>query len=109
MKWFHFPESQALKQHGTSGHSLPGWRGSAQTDNNMFCVGSHSSVSDPPPLCHLDMGVVESLPSELFSELNETYGGKLANFFAKRRDKSQNISSSYASLSEQAGGELFII
>ncbi|GAY48639.1 hypothetical protein CUMW_113230 [Citrus unshiu] len=51
---------------------------SVQMDNNLSSCQA-SSNQTLPPLCHLDMGVVENLPPELFSELNETYGGKLVD------------------------------
>lgn len=46
---------------------------------------SQNQVSAPPPLCHLDLGVIESLPPELFTELNGIYGGKLVEFVAKNK------------------------
>lgn len=60
--------------------------------NKNVSNGQESSdqVSAPPPLCHLDLGVVESLPPELFSELNEVYSGKLTDFIAKRKGKCVN-------------------
>ncbi|XP_070662794.1 DNA repair protein REV1 isoform X2 [Malus domestica] len=46
---------------------------------------SLDQVSEPPPLCHLDLGVIESLPPELFTELNGIYGGKLVDYVAKNK------------------------
>ncbi|GAY48638.1 hypothetical protein CUMW_113230 [Citrus unshiu] len=66
---------------------------SVQMDNNLSSCQA-SSNQTLPPLCHLDMGVVENLPPELFSELNETYGGKLVDFIAKNKCRSENTSSS---------------
>lgn len=43
-------------------------------------------VSSLPPLCNLDMGVVECLPPEVLAELDETYGGKLVGFIAENKD-----------------------
>lgn len=40
-----------------------------------------------PPLCDLDMGVIENLPPDLFSELNNRYGGKLITFISKHKGK----------------------
>ncbi|XVE49265.1 hypothetical protein DITRI_Ditri01bG0069000 [Diplodiscus trichospermus] len=48
-----------------------------------------NQISNAPPLCHLDMGVVESLPSELLSELNEIYGGKLVDLIAKSKGEAE--------------------
>ncbi|KAK1402489.1 DNA repair protein REV1 [Heracleum sosnowskyi] len=64
-----------------------------QSCTKMFVGGDSSSEAhvneDPvlPPLCDLDMGVVENLPSDLFSELNNRYGGKLITFISKRKGK----------------------
>lgn len=46
-------------------------------------------VSVPPPLYDLDMEVIECLPPELFSELNQIYGGKLVEFIAQSKGKSE--------------------
>ncbi|TQE12104.1 hypothetical protein C1H46_002307 [Malus baccata] len=46
---------------------------------------SLDQVSEPPPLCHLDLGVIESLPPELFMEINVIYGGKLVDYVAKNK------------------------
>ncbi|XP_063940791.1 DNA repair protein REV1 isoform X3 [Daucus carota subsp. sativus] len=40
-----------------------------------------------PPLCDLDMGVIENLPPDVFSELNNRYSGKLISFMSKRKGK----------------------
>ncbi|XP_024021251.1 DNA repair protein REV1 isoform X2 [Morus notabilis] len=48
---------------------------------------SLNSNSAPPPLSHLDFGVIGSLPPEIFSELNKIYGGKLVDFVAKSKSK----------------------
>ncbi|KAJ4716214.1 DNA repair protein REV1 [Melia azedarach] len=68
-----------------NGHSF-------QMENNQSSCQTSSNQA-LPPLCHLDIGVVENLPPELFSELNETYGGKLVDFIAKNKGKSENIGS----------------
>ncbi|KAL6209867.1 hypothetical protein ACLB2K_020806 [Fragaria x ananassa] len=46
---------------------------------------SANQVSAPPPLCHLDLGVIESLPPEIFTELNGIYAGKLVDFVANNK------------------------
>lgn len=46
---------------------------------------------EPPPLCHLDMEVIESLPPEILSELNEAYGGKLVTLIPESKSKSEEI------------------
>ncbi|KAB5541284.1 hypothetical protein DKX38_014258 [Salix brachista] len=88
---------------GTSGQLFPDHTGfSAQVDSN-----SSSDISAPPPLSHLDMGVVKGLPAELFSELNEIYGGKLTDFIAKSSVASENIYS-YPSTHSAEGQELAV-
>ncbi|XP_059448274.1 DNA repair protein REV1 [Corylus avellana] len=81
---------------GVSGQTCANSVGlSIEMDNNMSdseaCL---NQVSELPPLCHLDMGVLESLPPELFSELNEIYGRKLVDLIAKNKGKSVSISGS---------------
>ncbi|XP_031272690.1 DNA repair protein REV1 isoform X4 [Pistacia vera] len=67
---------------------------SVQMDLNLSTgQDSLNQVSAVPPLCDLDVGVIENLPPELFSELNGIYGGKLFDLITKNRDKSDNISS----------------
>ncbi|XWS62960.1 hypothetical protein CRYUN_Cryun06bG0055600 [Craigia yunnanensis] len=56
-----------------------------RTNNTSNSEGCSNQISNVPSLCHLDMGVVESLPSELLSELNEIYGGKLVDLIAKSK------------------------
>ncbi|KAK5770569.1 hypothetical protein PVK06_046720 [Gossypium arboreum] len=56
-----------------------------ETNNAPNGEGRSNQSSSVPPLCHLDMGVVENLPSELLSELNEIYDGKLVELITKRK------------------------
>ncbi|XP_040940549.1 DNA repair protein REV1 isoform X7 [Gossypium hirsutum] len=56
-----------------------------ETNNAPNGEGRSNQSSSVPPLCHLDMGVVENLPSELLSELNEIYDGKLVGLITKRK------------------------
>jgi DNA repair protein REV1 len=81
---------------GVSGQTCANSVGlSIEMDSNMSdSEACQNQVSELPPLCHLDMGVLESLPPELFSELNEIYGGKLVDLIAKNKGKSVSISSS---------------
>ncbi|KAH0977898.1 hypothetical protein GBA52_027617 [Prunus armeniaca] len=77
-------------------------------------VGNHQSsgeptlnqVSAPPPLCHLDLGVIESLPPEIFTELNGIYGGVLVDFVAKnkRENTSATVSHKQANGARNGGG-----
>lgn len=76
-----------------------------QTSENLEQLSSDSAL---PPLSHLDVEVIESLPPELFSELNAMYGGKLVDFMAGRRVKNEHSTSSLCAISSSgAEGKLF--
>lgn len=64
---------------------------------------SGDPISTPPPLCHLDVEVIRNLPPEVFSELNEIYGGKLVDFIAKGKGTCESASSLGNSFLEQEG------
>lgn len=67
-------------------------RNSNQVDNSPSdCKASLDQSVTRPALCHLDVGVIESLPPEVFSELNDAYGGKLVAFVSKDKGKSNSI------------------
>ncbi|KAG5548214.1 hypothetical protein RHGRI_013795 [Rhododendron griersonianum] len=59
-------------------------------------IGTNPSNSEPPlnhdlalpALGDLDLGVVASLPPDLFSEINDIYDGKLINLISKKKGKS---------------------
>ncbi|XP_071726230.1 DNA repair protein REV1-like isoform X2 [Rutidosis leptorrhynchoides] len=53
---------------------------------------SHNSdVPVPvPPLSDLDSDVLESLPADILSEINDLYGGKLKTFMSKKHNKSES-------------------
>ena len=80
----------------------------SNTSNGAACL---NEVSVLPPLCHLDMGVLKSLPPELFSELNEIYGGKLVDLIAKNKGKTENINHTLSAYSHEKieGAGFFII
>ncbi|CAH9091138.1 unnamed protein product [Cuscuta epithymum] len=42
--------------------------------------------SELPPMHDLDVGVIESLPPELLSELNDMYSGELLRFISKKKN-----------------------
>lgn len=108
-EWCHFTDCEG-KGDGVSGQTCANSVGLfIEMDNNMSdseaCL---NQVSELPPLCHLDMGVLESLPPELFSELNEIYGRKLVDLIAKNKGKSVSISSSSSTHSHaRVEGESF--
>nr|XP_023919582.1 DNA repair protein REV1 isoform X1 [Quercus suber] len=75
---------------------------SVQMDSNTSNGAARlDEVSVLPPLCHLDMGVLKSLPPELFSELNEIYGGKLVDLIAKNKGKTENINHTLSAYSHE--------
>lgn len=88
---------------GTSIHECRDSQGSSvqmenNIQNNQASVGPSST---PPPLGHLDAEVIRHLPPEVFSELNEIYGGKLVDYIAKGKGVSESSSSLRNSFLEQ--------
>lgn len=82
---------------------------SVQMDNNIQDnQASADRISTPPPLCHLDAEVIRNLPPEVFSELNEIYGGKLVDYIAKGEGISESSSSLRNSLLEQEGKHFYV-
>lgn len=45
-------------------------------------------------MSELDSQVLESLPPEILSEINDFYGGKLKSFISKRKSKTIEIGTS---------------
>ena len=85
---------------------LPG--SSVEMDNKIpNNQASTNPISTPPPLCNLDVEVIRNLPPEVFSELNEIYGGKLIDYIANSKSTSENSSPSGNSFLEQ--GKLFSV
>lgn len=61
---------------------------SVQRSSDQFSgEGCSNQISGLPPVCNLDIGVIESLPPEVLSELNEIYGGKLVDLIARGKGK----------------------
>ncbi|KAK1423808.1 hypothetical protein QVD17_19117 [Tagetes erecta] len=52
---------------------------------NMLPNREANRSSDVPPLSDLDTDVLESLPPEIFSEINDLYGGKLQDLMSKHK------------------------
>ncbi|BBH09651.1 DNA-directed DNA polymerase [Prunus dulcis] len=104
----HLTDCEDRRTDGTSGQLCDDSLG-VQTP-----VGNHQSsgeptlnqVSAPPPLCHLDLGVIECLPPEIFTELNGIYGGVLVDFVAKnkRENTSATVSHKQANGARNGGG-----
>ncbi|PIA27042.1 hypothetical protein AQUCO_08300016v1 [Aquilegia coerulea] len=82
--------------------------------NQTPAEASLSRVSTLPQICDLDMGVIESLPPDIFSEINALYGGKLSEVLKKNDDNDDKLSDSgkecrfqdYQSASTSAVGSL---
>lgn len=82
---------------------------SVQMDLNLSTgQDSLNQVSAVPPLCDLDVGVIENLPPELFAELNGIYDGKLLDLITKNRDKSENVSSYFSNPPHALEGDLIM-
>ncbi|KAG7536407.1 BRCT domain [Arabidopsis suecica] len=70
-----------------------------ETNSAESSIQSGDTNSSLPPMCHLDMEVLENLPPELLSELDGTYGGKLFELIEKKRGKRKiNSNSPHVSL-----------
>ncbi|XP_065870416.1 DNA repair protein REV1 [Euphorbia lathyris] len=90
-------ENVNISKQGAERNFLRSWLTSASaagtTEAHHSRVNSVSNDRDniaPPLLQDLDIEVIQSLPPELFSELNAIYGGKLAGFISQSRRKSEN-------------------
>ncbi|XP_055815918.1 DNA repair protein REV1-like isoform X3 [Solanum dulcamara] len=60
-----------------------------------------------PPMNELDIGVIESLPPEVFSEINDMYDGKLAHFITEKRSKGVSEKENISSVCPAAQDEVF--
>ncbi|KAJ8530037.1 hypothetical protein K7X08_036872 [Anisodus acutangulus] len=56
----------------------------AASPSSTAGIGSRATL---PPMNELDIGVIESLPPEVFSEINAMYHGKLTHFITEKRSK----------------------
>ncbi|XP_028095959.1 DNA repair protein REV1 isoform X2 [Camellia sinensis] len=54
-----------------------------------------------PPLDDLDLGVIEGLPPDLFSEINDMYDGKLINLISKKKGKNVDASNSLCTMHQE--------
>ncbi|KAL2939188.1 DNA repair protein REV1, partial [Bienertia sinuspersici] len=66
---------------------------------------SSNTVAVLPSLEDLDLGVIKSLPPELFSEINDVYGGKLTALISKSKGKAVFQSGSAVSVQEVEGND----
>ncbi|KAF2294603.1 hypothetical protein GH714_013322 [Hevea brasiliensis] len=91
-------ENVDISKQGLERNSLRSWLTSASTatrgQDSINNIYNERTNIVPPSLYDLDMGVIESLPSELFSELNEIYGGKLVECIAQSKGKREDSSGS---------------
>ncbi|ESQ39557.1 hypothetical protein EUTSA_v10000766mg [Eutrema salsugineum] len=98
-------ENADCKRHDTGGVSRLRESNSAEPS-----VQSGDTSSSLPPMCHLDMEVLENLPPELLSELDGTYGGKLFELIEKKRGKRKiNSNSPHISLDGIKGSKSFSV
>ncbi|KAL8255397.1 hypothetical protein R6Q59_033618 [Mikania micrantha] len=79
------------EQNGCPHHHQP--RSNSDYSNNLSTQEANNS-SDVPPLSDLDSDVLESLPLEILSEINDLYGGKLMNFMSKQKLESIGVGTS---------------
>lgn len=75
--------------------------------NQSSSEASMNRVSMLPPISQIDMGVIESLPPDLFSEVNEMYNGKLSEFMHRSKKNVGRKSSSGCTLGDAAEGVFF--
>ncbi|CAN4112143.1 unnamed protein product [Withania somnifera] len=61
-----------------------------------------------PPMNELDIGVIESLPREVFSEINDMYDGKLALLINEKRSKGASEKENISSACPAAPDEAFV-
>lgn len=71
------------------GSSMNGSCTEMQTGLSSSETGIHNSTGIPP-LQDLDVAVIESLPPEVVSEINDMYGGKLLGFISASKNKTIN-------------------
>ncbi|XP_042508382.1 DNA repair protein REV1 isoform X3 [Macadamia integrifolia] len=86
-----------------SSHQLINSTGSSYVHANQSREACLNQVSALPPIYHLDRGVIESLPPEIFSEVNEMYGGKLIDFMETNIDRRSSLSGSMCITSQVEG------
>lgn len=70
-------------------------------------TGIHNSTN-LPPLQDLDVTVIESLPPEVVSEINDMYGGMLLGFICESKSKiiKRNI---HAASTKSCEGKVFVL
>ncbi|XP_027361078.1 DNA repair protein REV1 isoform X4 [Abrus precatorius] len=88
---------------GCGGRDLP--VSSVQRDNKISNNQASINPISTPPLCNLDVDVIRNLPPEVFSELNEIYGGRLIDYVANGKGMSESSSPSGNSFLEQENKE----
>ncbi|PIN17326.1 Translesion DNA polymerase - REV1 deoxycytidyl transferase [Handroanthus impetiginosus] len=76
-----------LSNHGDAGG--PSTVSGPGLSNSEISVAQSANL---PPLQDLDVTVIESLPPEVFSEINDMYGGKLLGFISEHKSKTVSTS-----------------
>ncbi|KAK4739952.1 hypothetical protein R3W88_003649 [Solanum pinnatisectum] len=73
----------------------------------MTAASPSGTAGTLPPMNELDIGVIESLPPEVFSEINDMYNGKLAHFINEKRSKGVSGKENISSVCPAAPDEAF--
>lgn len=100
----------------TKEHSKIGFPAKESASRGQMCtvspsnqIGTNPSNAEAPvnqdfalpPLGDLDLGVIEGLPPDLFSEINDMYDGKLINLISKKKGKNVDASNSLCSMHQE--------
>lgn len=79
--------SEQCISHGRGHSTVEPSTSSSIISDQVHRESSSNPVATMPSLDDLDMGVIESLPPELFAEINDVYGGKLIDLISKKNGK----------------------
>lgn len=103
--------SSSTKEHSKIGFPAKesASRGQMCTVSPSIQIGTNPSNAEAPvnqdlalpPLGDLDLGVIEGLPPDLFSEINNMYDGKLINLISKKKGKNVDASNSLCSMHQE--------
>ncbi|CAL5438082.1 unnamed protein product [Camellia sinensis] len=103
--------SSSTKEHSKIGFPAKesASRGQMCTVSPSIQIGTNPSNAEAPvnqdlalpPLGDLDLGVIEGLPPDLFSEINDMYDGKLINLISKKKGKNVDASNSLCTMHQE--------
>uniref|UniRef100_M1CF67 Deoxycytidyl transferase n=1 Tax=Solanum tuberosum TaxID=4113 RepID=M1CF67_SOLTU len=117
--WLTAPSTKTNNQNRSSSHEKANSKSSVderqaqlQGDSStpfieMTAASPSGTAGTLPPMNELDIGVIESLPLEVFSEINDMYNGKLAHFINEKRSKGVSGKENISSVCPAAPGEAF--